>query len=146
MGGKMVRGEWSRKQCPQASICLEERLPEPRRIGDILVTQTDGRRCAIEFQCAPLDVEEWRLRHAAYRKASIQDTWIIGSNRREKQEAFIEAIIVAAHEVMFLDPLALAPHAWLRWAVTREMVHEWQRGKGWDPGSKGWGGQAGFGR
>ena len=145
MRGKMVLAQWLRKQFPQASISLEERLPEPSRIADILVTQTDGRRCAIEFQCAPLDVEEWRLRHAAYRKASIQDTWIIGSNRREKQEAFIEAIIVAAHEVMFLDPLALAPHAWLRWAVTREMVQEWQAGKGWTPALEGWVGRAGFG-
>src|SRR2546425_7061369 len=145
MRGKMVLAEWLRKQFPQAGISLEERLPAPNRIADIYVTHTDGRRCAIEFQCAPLDVEEWRLRHAAYRKASIQDTWIISSNRREKQEAFIEAIIVAAHEVMFLDPLALAPHAWLRWAVTREMVQEWQAGKGWTPALGGLGGRAGVG-
>src|SRR5713101_7130287 len=138
MRGKMVLAQWLRKQFPQASISLEERLPEPSRIADILVTQTDGRGCAIEFQCAPLDVEEWQLRHAAYRKANIQDTWIIGSNRREKQEAFIEAIIAAASEVMFLDPLLTVPLVWLRWEITRETMLEWQTETGWTPSLEGW--------
>ena len=93
--GKIVLAEWLQKQFPQASISLEKRLPEPNRIADIFVTYADGRQWAFEFQCAPLDIDEWHLRHTAYLKASIQDTWIIGSNRREKQEAFIEAIIAS---------------------------------------------------
>jgi hypothetical protein len=136
--GKLVLSEWLRKQFSQASVSLEKRLPEPNRIADIFVTHADGRQWAFEFQCAPLDIDEWQLRHTAYRKANIQDIWIIGSNRREKQEAFIEAIIAASNEVMFLDPLLTQPHVWLRWAVTRETVREWQTETGWTPALEGW--------
>ncbi len=145
--GKMVLAEWLRKQFPQARISLEQRLPEPNRIADIFVAHADGQCWAIEFQCAPLDVDMWRLRHAAYRKANIQDTWIIGNNRREKQEAFIETIIASAQEVMFLDPLVTPPRVWLRWAVSRETVRDWQAETRWIPALEGWAGRsrAGFG-
>ncbi len=142
MRGKMVLTEWLRRQFPLASISLEERLPEPNRIADIFVTHPDGQRWAIEFQCAPLDVDEWRLRHAAYRNANIQDTWIIGNNRREKQEAFIEAIIDSTHEVMFLDPLVTPARVWLRWPVIREKVQEWRSGIGWILSIEGWVGRS----
>lgn len=138
MRGKMMLVEWLRKQFPQASVSLEERLPEPNRIADIFIAHANGQRWAIEFQCAPLDIEEWQLRHTAYRKAGIQDTWIIGNNRREKQEGFIAAILTSAREVMFLDPLVTPPRVWLRWAVTRETVQEWQAGTGWTPTLEGW--------
>ena len=136
--GKIVLAGWLRKQFPQASVSLEKRLPEPNRIADIFVTHADGRQWAFEFQCAPLNIDEWRLRHAAYRKANIQDTWIIGCNRREKQEAFIEAVIAAANEVMFLDPLLTVPLVWLRWEITRETMLEWQTQIGWTPSLGGW--------
>ena len=123
--GKMVLAQWLREQFPQAEVRLEERLPEPNRIADIFVAHADGQRWAIEFQCAPLDIAEWRHRHNAYRKASIIDSWIIGENRREKQEAFIEAIIGTAHEILFLDPLTTPAHIWLRWPVSRETAQEW---------------------
>jgi hypothetical protein len=142
MRGKMVLTEWLRRQFPRASISLEERLPEPNRIADIFVTHPDGQRWAIEFQCAPLDVDEWRLRHAAYRNANIQDTWIIGNNRREKQEAFIEAIIDSTYEVMFLDPLVTPARVWLRWPVIREKVQEWRSGTGWILSIEGWVGRS----
>ncbi len=134
--------EWLQKQFPQASISLEKRLPEPNRIADIFVTYADGRQWAFEFQCAPLDIDEWHLRHTAYLKADIRDTWIIGSNRREKQEAFIEAIIASASEVMFIDPLLTPPLVWLRWAITRETMREWQVVKGWTPSLEGWVGRS----
>ncbi len=124
--GKMVLANWLRKQFPQATISLEERLPEPNRIADIFVTHASGELWAIEFQCAPLDVDEWQRRHAAYRNAQILDIWIIGSNRREKQEAFIEAIIRARQEVMFLDPLVTPPRIWLRWPVSEHTLQVWQ--------------------
>lgn len=145
--GKMVLAEWLRTQFPQASISLEERLPEPNRIADIFIVHADGQRWAIEFQCAPLDVDVWRLRHAAYRKVSIQDTWIIGNNRREKQEAFIETIIASAQEVMFLDPLVTPPRVWLRWTVSHETVLDWKAETRWIPSLEGWAGhsRAGFG-
>jgi competence protein CoiA-like protein len=138
MRGKMVLAEWLREQFPQASVSLEERLPEPNRIADIFVTHANGQRWAIEYQCAPLDSDEWQHRHTAYRKANIQDTWIVGNNRRQKQEAFIEAIIASAYEVMFLDPLVTPPRVWLHWAVTRETVREWQAETGWTPSLEGW--------
>jgi hypothetical protein len=145
MRGKMVLAEWLRKQFPRATISLEERLPEPNRIADIFMIHPDGQQWAIEFQCAPLDIAEWRRRHAAYRKAHIIDTWIIGDNRREKQETFVEAIIASMHEVMFLDPLVTPPRIWLRWPVTRETIQDWQVQKGWTPSLAGWVGRSGYG-
>jgi hypothetical protein len=124
--GKVVLAQWLREQFPRATVTLEERLPEPNRIADVFVAHDGGERWAVEFQCAPLDVEEWSHRHEAYRQAGIIDIWIIGNNRREKQEAFIEAVIAAAHEVMFLDPQVTPPRIWLRWPVTRQMAQEWQ--------------------
>ena len=87
--GKMVLAQWLRTQYPQVKVSLEERLPEPNRIADIFVQHQNGQRWAVEFQCAPLEINEWKKRHEAYRQAGIIDIWIIGNNRREKQEAFI---------------------------------------------------------
>jgi hypothetical protein len=149
--GKSVLAQWLREQFPAATVTLEERLPEPNRIADIFVSHTDGRRWAVEFQCAPLDIEEWRKRHEAYRKAGIIDTWIIGNNRREKQEAFIEAILTTAHEVMFLDPQVMPARIWLRWPVARTIAQEWQStnppksGPGYKPSLDGWVGRLGYG-
>src|SRR6266566_278776 len=134
MRGKMVLAEWLRKQFPQAGISLEERLPAPNRIADIYVTHTDGRRCAIEFQCAPLDVEEWRLRHAAYRRANIQDTWVVGNNRREKQEALLEALIPLVRAYL-RDPDLLRRYNYGRgrWdqPISDADRHRVQQARGW---------------
>jgi hypothetical protein len=143
--GKVVIADWLRGQFPRATITLEERLPEPNRIADIFVIHEDDRRWAVEFQCAPLDVEEWRHRHQAYRSAGILDIWIIGNNRREKQEAFIEAILAGAREVLFLDPLLTPPVIWLRWPVSRETVQQWQAGSAPAPSLEGWVGRLGYG-
>ena len=145
MRGKVVLARWLREQFPRARVTLEERLPESNRIADILVTHPGGQLQAVEFQCAPLDLDEWKHRHEAYRKASIIDIWIIGNNRRGKQEAFIEAIIAAAREVLFLDSLANPPRCWLRWPVTREMVRVWQAEASLKPSFEGWVGHLGFG-
>ncbi len=136
--GKKVLAEWLKQQFPQAEILLEKRLPVPNRIADIFVTFPDGRRWAIEFQCAHLDIDEWHLRHRAYMHAGIQDIWIVGSNRREKQDAFIEAIIITAGEVMFLDSLLTPPLIWIRWPVASDAVREWDHIRGWAPSLEGW--------
>ncbi|GAC1394624.1 MAG: hypothetical protein NVS4B11_17670 [Ktedonobacteraceae bacterium] len=143
--GKIVLSQWLQKQFPSAEVRLEERLPEPNRIADIFVAHADGRRWAVEFQCAPLDIEEWTHRHTAYRKAGIIDIWVIGVNRREKQEAFIEAVIATAREVLFLDPQITPPHVWLRWPVTRTIAQEWQADTAQRPSLEGWVGRHGYG-
>ncbi|HVB21014.1 MAG TPA: competence protein CoiA family protein [Ktedonobacteraceae bacterium] len=124
--GKVALAAWVREQFPDAIVTLEERLPEPNRIADIFVRHAHGRLWAVEFQCAPLHVEEWHHRHMAYRNAGIHDIWIIGNNRREKQEAFLEAVLTAAQEILFLDPLVTPPRIWLRWPVSRATMHVWQ--------------------
>jgi len=126
MRGKVLIAQWIREQFPQAQVSLEERLPKPNRIADIFVTHPDGRQWAIEFQCAPLDYTEWRHRHEAYRRAGIRDIWIIGNNRREKHEAFIETILTTTHELAFLDPLTTPPRLWLRWLVPSDLASLWQ--------------------
>jgi len=149
--GKWVISQWLRQQFPQGVVTLEERLPEPNRIADIYIVHNDSQRWAVEFQCAPLDIEEWKMRHQAYRKAGIIDTWIIGNNRREKQEAFIEGVLATAHEVMFLDPLVTPPRVWLRWPITRHQALEWQNRSVQTPQDlpvpelDGWVGRTGYG-
>jgi Competence protein CoiA-like family len=143
--GKSVLANWLREQFPRAVITLEKRLPEPNRVADIFVTHESGAGWAIEFQCATLDLEEWRQRHSAYRNANILDIWIIGNNRREKQEAFIEAIIASAHEVLFLDPLLAPPRVWLLWEVSRETLKLWRLGTVLTPALEGWVGRLGYG-
>ena len=124
--GKVVLAAWIREQFPDAAVTLEERLAGPNRIADVFIRHTDGRLWAVEFQCAPLNVEEWHHRHLAYRNAGIHDIWIIGNNRREKQEAFLEAVLIEANEMLFLDPLITPPRIWLRWPISREAMREWQ--------------------
>src|SRR5207237_3896555 len=141
--GKIVLAEWLQKQYPQATIFLEKRLPKPNRIADIFVTHADGRQWAIEFQCAPLDVAEWHTRHRAYLQANIRDIWIIGSNRREKHEAFIEAVIASASEVMFIDPLLMPSLIWIRWAITSDTMRECGGAKGWTGSFEWWEGRSG---
>lgn len=143
--GKMVLAHWLRQQFPQATVTLEARLPEPNRIADLFVVHPAGERWAVEFQCAPLNVNEWRQRHSAYRNAHIVDIWIIGNNRREKQEAFIEAILATAHEIMFLDPLVTPARIWLRWPVSPETVQSWQKRNGNLLSLEGWVGRLGYG-
>lgn len=149
--GKVVLAQWLRDQFPGATITLEERLPEPNRIADVFVIHANGQRWAVEFQCAPLDIEEWRKRHAAYHAANITDIWIIGNNRREKQEAFIEAILTTTREIMFLDPQVTPPRIWLRWPITRAIAQEWQEQiatpprYGYTPTLDGWVGRTGYG-
>src|SRR5919109_3182961 len=43
MRGKVVLARWLRGQFPHARVTLEERLPEPNRIADILVTHPGGQ-------------------------------------------------------------------------------------------------------
>jgi Competence protein CoiA-like family len=125
--GKLVLARWLMAQFPRAEVTLERRLPGPNRIADVFVTHASTVRWAVEFQCASLDREEWRQRHAAYRAAGILDIWIIGNNRRERQEAFIEAILTTAGEILFLDPLAPSSRCWLVWLVSRARLQSWQQ-------------------
>ncbi len=143
--GKVVLAHWLHEQFPEATVTLEERLPEPNRIADVFLVHADGQRWAIEFQCAPLEIGEWWHRHGAYRKAGIIDVWIVGANRREKQEAFIEAILAEAHEVMFLDPLVTPARIWLRWPIPRHTAQEWQQTNRQTPALDGWVGHLGYG-
>lgn len=145
MRGKLVLAQWLRTQFPSAIVSLEERLPGPNRIADVFILHPDGRRQAVEFQCAPLELEEWQMRHAAYRAGEIIDTWIIGSNRLEKQEAFIEAILSFSREIVFLDPLLSPARAWLRWPAAQETVRSWQSGAQQPPELVGWVGRLGLG-
>lgn len=145
MSGKLVLAQWLRAQFPAATVTLEERLPGPNRIADVFLLHSTGQRQAVEFQCAPLELAEWQMRHAAYRDAGIIDTWVIGSNRLEKQEGFIEAVLSFAREIVFLDPLLTPARAWLRWPVTRETVRSWQSGAQQPPTLTGWVGRLGFG-
>jgi hypothetical protein len=145
MRGKMVLAQWLRTLFPEAVVTLEERLTSANRIADIFVVHADNTRQAIEFQCAPLELEEWQRRHAAYRADNIIDTWIIGVNRLEKQEAFLEGILSFAHELVFLDPLLTPPRIWMRWPTTQASMQAWEQDIHSAVSLSGWFGRRGFG-
>src|SRR5258708_39893594 len=52
MRGKLVLAQWLQTQFPTATVSLDERLPGPNGIADVLLQHANGQRQAIEFQCA----------------------------------------------------------------------------------------------
>ena len=45
------------------------------------------QRIAIEYQCANMNAREWRRRHQLYRRAGIQDLWLLGGSRLLREPA-----------------------------------------------------------
>ena len=45
------------------------------------------QRIAIEYQCANMTAREWRRRHQLYRRAGIQDLWLLGGSRLLREPA-----------------------------------------------------------
>jgi hypothetical protein len=51
--------------------------------ADVLI-KTNGRRIALEYQCAEIAGREWLRRHRLYRSAGICDLWILGADRMNR--------------------------------------------------------------
>jgi hypothetical protein len=86
-------------------------IRETGQRADVLVTNPNGERIAIEFQCADFGAREWRRRHVSYRSVGIRDLWILGGCRLVRGEAgyrateLERALLAANAPLLFLDPL-----------------------------------------
>lgn len=89
--GKLLVASWLLSRLPSADIIVEAHIPETEQRADVLVVlqEAEGKRnrVALEFQCANLSAREWRRRHNLYRRAGIDDLWILGSSRLHRESA-----------------------------------------------------------
>ncbi|MFT8458393.1 MAG: competence protein CoiA family protein [Liquorilactobacillus ghanensis] len=65
---------------------LEQYLPELQQRPDLLLKMTNGKTLAIEYQCAPLTVQQLYQRTQGYRKHGIRCWWILGENHWLKKK------------------------------------------------------------
>lgn len=79
--GKLLLYRWLKQQ--GLSVKLEVYLPQIRQRPDILLRIRD-KAIAIEFQCAPISIEEVRKRNIGYKQAGITPIWILGENRLQR--------------------------------------------------------------
>ena len=80
--GKLLLYQWLQHQ--QLDVTLEAYIPEINQRPDMLL-QLNGRRIAIEYQCARIPVSQIKQRNEGYKKAGIIPIWIIGANRFKRQ-------------------------------------------------------------
>lgn len=83
--GKLLIAQWLREQLRPAEIIVEAYLPQTQQRADVLAVLPEGKRVALEFQCANLSAREWRRRHRLYQDAGIQDLWLLGSSRLHRE-------------------------------------------------------------
>lgn len=109
--GKALLARWIRARLPDSDVTLEAVISETGQRADLLLTMMDGRRVALEYQCADLSARDWRRRRDAYQSASILDLWILGGNRLVRGEngyrvADLErAMLEDARPLLILDSL-----------------------------------------
>lgn len=58
-----------------SSIAIEYRLPEAKRIADVLVVFPDGRKIAHELQITDVSIESMKKRTESYNHAGIEVIW-----------------------------------------------------------------------
>ncbi|MGR3777297.1 competence protein CoiA [Bacillus paramycoides] len=85
MHGKELLYKWLKTQSWDVEI--EHYLPEIRQRPDLFI-ERDGRKIAIEYQCAALCTEQLFKRTLSYWKAGIQVIWILGGNQLKRHSAY----------------------------------------------------------
>ncbi len=114
--GKSLLAAWLATCLPDALVTVEAPIPETGQRADILV-ESEGRRVALEYQCADLDYREWRRRHHLYRAVGIQDLWVLGANRLRFRDGALypgeleRALLREGAPLLFLDPVGLTLEA-----------------------------------
>lgn len=76
--GKLILYQWLKSQYPE--VMLEPYLTDINQIPDIYLI-LKGRKIAIEFQCAKIDIQSIQLRNQGYKKKGIIPIWILGANQ-----------------------------------------------------------------
>lgn len=80
--GKLLLYQWLKSQ--QLHIKLEAYIPEINQRPDLLL-EVNGKRIAIEYQCARIPIEQIKQRNEGYQHAGITPIWIIGAIRLKRQ-------------------------------------------------------------
>ena len=78
--GKALLADWAGAALPNAKVTPEACIMETGQRADVLI-ELEGRRVALEYQCADLSGREWLRRHRLYRGAGVRDLWILGAAR-----------------------------------------------------------------
>jgi competence protein CoiA len=75
--GKLQLFTWFKKQ--GLSVTLEEYIPEIRQRPDLLI-RINGKKIAVEYQCATIPIQEIQSRTNGYQSLGIHPIWILGAN------------------------------------------------------------------
>ncbi|WP_404459774.1 competence protein CoiA [Sutcliffiella horikoshii] len=78
--GKMQIRNWLVKRYPEVYVEFEYKIKETNQRADVIAIFPDGKRVAFEMQCSKIQGSVWKERHALYKKAGIQDFWILGNS------------------------------------------------------------------
>lgn len=73
--GKKVIYEWLISQFGQDDCFIEKKINETNQRSDTFVSSI---RTACEFQCSPIQSKTWKTRNDLYKKANVNDLWILG--------------------------------------------------------------------
>ena len=92
------------------------------------------QRIAIEYQCANMTAREWRRRHQLYRRAGIQDLWLLGGSRLLREPAPASNSVPCSANDRQNSPNPSASNAILSPAPPDVILrtHELERGLLWD--------------
>ncbi|UJF15158.1 hypothetical protein LZ578_09170 [Jeotgalibaca sp. MA1X17-3] len=74
--GKIKLWEWCKSQ--GLSVEMEAWLPTLQQRPDLLVTLTESKKIAIEYQCSPISLKKLKERTEGYRSIGYEVLWICG--------------------------------------------------------------------
>jgi len=115
--GKLLLRELLAKEYPEATVMLEEKIPETNQRSDVLVIHPNGERWAFEFQCSMISGDTLRERHYLYSTANVKDIWIVGfskwaygDHKKRHVRDLHRALLDIFGHVLFLDPASKKLH------------------------------------
>jgi len=73
--GKKAIYDWLVEQFGEDDSFIEKKVTETNQRSDTFVASI---KTACEFQCSPIQSKTWRTRNELYKKAKINDLWILG--------------------------------------------------------------------
>jgi competence protein CoiA len=85
--GKLQLYQWLKNQ--GYTVNVEERIPNAQRRPDLLVHAKDGKKIAIEYQCASISDDELISRNEVYQQRGIKAVWILGGNRLKRTSTYL---------------------------------------------------------
>ncbi|SNZ14289.1 Competence protein CoiA-like family, contains a predicted nuclease domain [Terribacillus aidingensis] len=85
--GKLQLYHWLKMQ--GYTVNVEERIANAHRRPDLLVHAKDGKKIAIEYQCASISDDELMSRNEVYQQRGIKAVWILGGNRLKRTSTYL---------------------------------------------------------